>query len=98
MKNCLLSGLTKWIIRGSSSCCLAILVACTPAKVQLNVVPLPNDMEIETGFFEVDSAQFANESMDKFITCRIDSAFNRDLGEEGYNLSCLLYTSPSPRD
>jgi hexosaminidase len=43
MKNCLLSGLTKWIIRGSSSCCLAILVACTPAKVQLNVVPLPND-------------------------------------------------------
>lgn len=87
MKNCLLSGLTKWIIRGSSSCCLAILVACTPAKVQLNVVPLPNDMEIKTGFFEVDSAQFANESMDKFITCRIDSAFNRDLGEEGYNLS-----------
>ena len=67
MKNCLLSGLTKWIIRGSSSCCLAILVACTPAKVQLNVVPLPNDMEIKTGFFEVDSAQFANESMDKFI-------------------------------
>ena len=56
MKNCLLSGLTKWIIRGSSSCCLAILVACTPAKVQLNVVPLPNDMEIKTGFFEVDSA------------------------------------------
>ena len=49
MKNCLLSGLTKWIIRGSSSCCLAILVACTPAKVQLNVVPLPNDMEIKTG-------------------------------------------------
>ena len=53
MKNCLLSGLTKWIIRGSSSCCLAILVACTPAKVQLNVVPLPNDMEIKTGFFVI---------------------------------------------
>ena len=56
---------------------------------QVNVIPLPNDMEIKEGFFEIDSTRFVNEGADKFITCHIDSASYNELGDEGYELSYL---------
>ena len=53
MKIRLLSGFGKWIMAGGYCYCLvAGLVACTPDRGQVNVIPLPNDMEIKEGFFE----------------------------------------------
>ena len=88
MKIRLLSGFGKWIMAGGYCYCLvAGLVACTPDRGQVNVIPLPNDMEIKEGFFEIDSTRFVNEGADKFITCHIDSASYNELGDEGYELS-----------
>lgn len=87
MKIRLLSGFGKWIMAGGYCYCLvAGLVACTPDRGQVNVIPLPNDMEIKEGFFEIDSTRFVNEGADKFITCHIDSASYNELGDEGYEL------------
>ena len=72
---------------GYCYCLVAGLVACTPDRGQVNVIPLPNDMEIKEGFFEIDSTRFVNEGADKFITCHIDSASYNELGDEGYELS-----------
>ena len=48
MKIRLLSGFGKWIMAGGYCYCLvAGLVACTPDRGQVNVIPLPNDMEIK---------------------------------------------------
>ena len=61
MKIRLLSGFGKWIMAGGYCYCLvAGLVACTPDRGQVNVIPLPNDMEIKEGFFEIDSTRFVN--------------------------------------
>lgn len=88
MKIRFLSGFGKWIMAGGYCYCLvAGLVACTPDRGQVNVIPLPNDMEIKEGFFEIDSTRFVNEGADKFITCHIDSASYNELGDEGYELS-----------
>ena len=88
MKIRLLSGFGKWIMAGGYCYCLvAGLVACTPGRGKVNVIPLPNDMEIKEGFFEIDSTRFVNEGADKFITCHIDSASYNELGDEGYELS-----------
>ena len=68
MKIRLLSGFGKWIMAGGYCYCLvAGLVACTPDRGQVNVIPLPNDMEIKEGFFEIDSTRFVNEGADSLL-------------------------------
>ena len=58
MKIRLLSGFGKWIMAGGYCYCLvAGLVACTPDRGQVNVIPLPNDMEIKEGFFVATTSQ-----------------------------------------
>lgn len=61
-------------------------LSCSSETQRINVIPLPNEITVRHGYFEIDSVDFVRNDTVGPVVSQVEPWRYDDLGEEGYEL------------
>lgn len=85
--NGFLNRLNQLVLAGLGLIMTTGALSCTSDTTRVNVIPLPNEITVRHGYFEIDSVAFVRDNANDAVVCSVDPELYEELGEEGYELT-----------